>query len=163
MITHNTRGVAQAGFTLIELLIVTVIVAVLATLVASTYSGVKAGDRNNARQANIKTIQSYLETYYAEHDKYPTFDQLADADWRKKNLTDMPTDALRDPSWSTDTKDCTASNEAIAAQLPTEKCYSYEVSTADGSACDNDKAPCAQYTLTATFEGGDKYVKTSLN
>jgi prepilin-type N-terminal cleavage/methylation domain-containing protein len=157
---HSKR---QAGFTLIELLIVTIIVGVLATLVAMTYSGVKTGDRNNERQANIKTLQSYLETYYAEHDKYPTFDNLASMDWRKENLKDMPADALRDPSWGSKIKECTADNEAIPAQQPIEKCYSYEVSTADGSACDNDKTPCAQYTLTATLEGGDKYVKASLN
>lgn len=157
---HSKR---QAGFTLIELLIVTIIVGVLATLVAMTYSGVKAGDRNKERQANIKTLQSYLETYYAEHDNYPTYDNLADIAWRKANLKDMPADALRDPSWSKEIKDCTAENEAVVSQTPTEKCYSFQVSTSDGSACDNDKAPCAQYTLTATFEGGDKYVKASLN
>ena len=153
----------QAGFTLIELLIVTIIVGILATIVGVTYSGVQVKNRNQERQANVNSLRSHLETYYAQHDHYPTFDELADAKWRGDNLKDLPSDALRDPSWSASLKDCTAKNEAIASQLPTEKCYSYQVSTADGSACDNKETPCAQYTLTATLEGGDKYVKASLN
>jgi prepilin-type N-terminal cleavage/methylation domain-containing protein len=154
---------SQAGFTLIELLIVSVIVGVLATLVGMTYSGVQAKNRNAERQANIKTIQSFLETYYAQHTKYPTGDNLADAKWRAENLKDMPADALRDPSWNDKVTECTVKQEAVASNGPTEKCYSYQVTSADGFPCDNDKTTCAQYTLTATLEGGDKYVKASLN
>ena len=32
-----------------------------------------------------------------------------------------------------------------------------------GSACDNAKIDCTQYTLTATLEGGGTYVKNNLN
>jgi prepilin-type N-terminal cleavage/methylation domain-containing protein len=153
----------QAGFTLIELLIVTIIVGVLATLVAMTYSGVQAGNRNKERKAAVKGLQSELETYYSQHDRYPTFDDFASATWRKANLQSMPAEALRDPSWNDNVAQCTKDGAAIAAQSPTEKCYSYQVTTADGSACDDDKNPCAQYTLTATLEGGDKFVKVSIN
>lgn len=153
----------EAGFTLIELLIVTIIVGVLATLVGMTYSGVQTDNRNTDRQTSVKTLQSFLETYYAQHDQYPTYDNLADAGWRKANLKDLSADAFRDPSWSSKIKDCTVEDQPVASQTPTAKCFSYQVSTSDGSACDNDKAPCAQYTLTATLEGGDKYVKASLN
>lgn len=153
----------QAGFTLIELLIVSVIVGILATLVGMTYSGVQAKNRNAERQANIKTIQSFLETYYAQTSKYPTGDNLADAKWRAENLKDMPADALRDPQWNEKVSECTAKNEAIPSNGPTKKCYSYQVTSADGSPCDNENTKCGQYTLTATLEGGDKYVKASLN
>jgi len=154
----------QAGFTLIELVIVSVIVAVLATLVAMTYSGVQSTNRNRDRQSHIKSLQSHLETYYAQNDTYPTFDNLADASWRKANLKKMNSEELRDPSWNADISQCTKDGAAIAASNPIEKCYSYQVTSADGSACDNDKTPCAQYTLTAILEGSnDKYVKSSLN
>lgn len=152
----------QAGFTLIELLIVTIIVCILATLVGLTYSGVQSKNRNSERQANIKSLQSYLETYYAQHTQYPTSANLASAEWRKANLKDMPPDTIRDPQWS-DKAECTAKDLPIPSDKPVKKCYSYEVTAADGAACDNDKNPCAQYTLTATFEGGDKFVKSSLN
>jgi prepilin-type N-terminal cleavage/methylation domain-containing protein len=153
----------EAGFTLIELLIVAVIVGILATVVAMTHSGVRASDRNNARQDNIKVLQGQLEAFYAQNSQYPTFANLNDAAWRSENLKDLPQSILRDPQWSNKVKDCTAADQATLAATPTNKCYSYQVTTADGSVCDNDAAPCAQYTLTASLEGGDKYVKSSLN
>lgn len=162
--TSKTSG-QQAGFTLIELLIVAVIVGILATLVAMSYSGVQAKNRNSDRQANIKTLQSHLEAYYAgqEDSRYPTFANLSDPAWRAKHLPDMPQNILHDPQWSSEVKECAAAGEPTAAAAPAEKCYAYQVTAADGSQCDNKKIPCAQYTLTATLEGGDKYVKSSLN
>lgn len=155
----------QAGFTIIELLIVAIIVAILGTLVAMTYSGVQAKNRNAERQDNIKTLQSHLESYYARQDnsRYPTLANLSDPQWRMKNMPDVPENILRDPQWNSSIAACTIGDHAVPASSPTEKCYSYQVTTADGSSCDNQKAVCAQYTLTTIFEGGDKYVKSSLN
>lgn len=154
----------QAGFTLIELLIVSVIVGVLGTLVAMTYSGVQAENRNKERKAAVKQTQGYLETYYAQNSKYPTMAELADPNWRRANLRDMSGDILRDPSWNDKVTSCTKDEAAVPSERPTEKCYSYQVTTAEGVGCDNtETALCAQYTLTATLEGGDKFVKSSLN
>lgn len=155
----------DAGFTVIELLIIAIIVGILGTLVATTYHGVQAKNRNAERQSSIKELQSHLETYYAqqENSHYPTFANLSDPKWRAKHLPNLPENALRDPQWTKDVKDCTVNGQPAPSAKPVAKCYSYQVTAADGSACDNNKVPCAQYTLTATFEGGDKYVKSSLN
>ena len=153
----------EQGFTLIELLVVAVIVGILITLVAMTYSGVQAKNRNARREANINTIQSKLETYYVENSKYPTLGQLNDATWRKANLKDLSDSAVQDPQWNDKIGACTNNvGGATFATAPTAKCYTYQATTADGSAC-NDKAPCTQYSLTTMLEGGEKYVKTSLN
>ncbi len=153
----------EQGFTLIELLVVTIIVGILATLVVMTYSGVRAKNRNSRRQVHINTLQGKLETYYVEKSKYPTLSELNNAAWRKDNLKGLNEGVLRDPQWDNKPGQCTGDNgEVIVAATPAAKCYSYQATAADGSAC-NDTVPCAQYSLTATFEGGEKYVKTSLN
>lgn len=152
-----------AGFTIIELLIVLVVIGILSTLVITTYSGVQSKNRNNDRQANIDTLQGQLETYYAQHNMYPTLANLNNAEWRKANLKALATDGLKDPSWNKDNKICTVDGKAIASNEPADNCYAYQVTTADGSACDNKATPCAQYTLTAKLEGSGKYVKSSLN
>lgn len=155
---------SERGFTLIELLIVTIIVGVLGTLVAVTYSGVQVKNRNAARQSDIDTIQSQLETYYAQYTKYPNLVELNNASWRKTNLKDLHDDNIQDPSWNNKVSDCTVKGAVSLAAKPTAKCYSYQATTADGSACTAANVTCTQYTLTATLEGkGDKYVKSSLN
>lgn len=153
----------EQGFTLIELLVVSIIVGILATLVAMTYSGVQAKNRNARRQANINTLQSQLEIYYAEKSQYPSLHDLNNADWRMKNLKNVSDDALRDPQWNDKQKACTMAEKAVLAAEPAAKCYAYKASTTDGSPCIDANTACTQYSLTASFEGGDKYVKTSLN
>src|SRR5687767_438692 len=96
----------EQGFTLIELLIVSIVVGILATLVAMTYSGVQAKNRNAQRQTDIQKIQRQLETFYAQHSKYPSLNELSSADWRKDNLKDFPSDSIRDPQWKADDNKC---------------------------------------------------------
>lgn len=157
---HSGR---EQGFTLIELLIVSIVVGILATLVAMTYSGVQAKNRNARRQTDIQKIQSELEAYYAQHSKYPGIAELNNADWRAKNMKELGADTVSDPNWKTSVQACTAAEQAIFTNAPTEKCYSYQATTANGSACIDEKIACAQYTLTSMLEGGEKYVKSSLN
>lgn len=154
---------SEAGFTVIELMVVVIILLILGALVALTYSGVQAKNRNSNRQNAINTTQAQLEAYYASTNKYPTIANLNDAGWRATNLKHLPLDAIKDPHWNKSVKNCTKSGTAVVAVQPTPNCYSYQVTTSDGSACDNVKTMCAHYTLTATLEGGEKYVKSSLN
>lgn len=157
---HSGR---ERGFTLIELLIVSIVVGILATLVAMTYSGVQAKNRNARRQTDIQKIQSELETFYAKHSKYPSIAELNNAGWRAKNMKELPADTISDPMWKTTVNACTAAEQAIFTEKPTEKCYTYQAITASGTACIDEKIACAQYTLTSVLEGGEKYVKSSLN
>jgi prepilin-type N-terminal cleavage/methylation domain-containing protein len=154
----------ERGFTLIELLVVSVIVGILATLVAMTYSGVQAKNRNAARQANINSLQSQLETYYAEKTKYPSLAELVNNQWRQQNLKSEPKFSVKDPQWNDKVKACNdEKGQPILAAGPAVKCYSYQATTTDGAPCTDATVTCTQYTLTATLEGGEKYVKTSLN
>lgn len=153
----------EQGFTLIELLILAVVVGILATLVAMTYSGVQVKNRNANRQANIDTIQSQLEVYYAKYSKYPSLVDLNSESWRKTNLKDLSSGDIRDPRWNKKSKDCSVKAQPAFAKSPIERCYSYQATTADGSACLAADVVCTQYTLTATLENGEKYVKSSLN
>lgn len=152
----------EQGFTLIELLVVTIIVGILGTLVAMTYSGVQVKNRNAKRQTHINTVQSQLETYYAEKSAYPTLMQLNDPQWRRDNLKSFQDGSIRDPQWNDKVAGCAANSAPTFASAPTAKCYSYQATTTEGAPC-SDQAPCVQYTLTTVFEGGEKYVKTSLN
>ncbi len=151
------------GFTIIELLVVTVVIGVLLTLVLTTYSGVQAKNRNSTRQSRIETLQAQLETYYAQYTKYPTTANVNDASWRKANFKDFASDGLQDPKWNDKNKSCTTKDMAVVTTSPTSHCFTYQVTTSDGAACDNAKQLCAQYTLTTMLEGGGKYVKSSLN
>ncbi|HEU4914350.1 MAG TPA: type II secretion system protein [Candidatus Saccharimonadales bacterium] len=153
----------EQGFTLIELLILTVVVGILATLVAMTYSGVQVTNRNSNRQANIDVIQSQLENYYAKYSQYPNITELNSESWRTKNMKEINLGDMRDPSWDKKSNDCTANQQPIFTAQPTKNCYSYQATTADGSPCVAADVTCTQYTLTATLEGGEKYVKSSLN
>jgi prepilin-type N-terminal cleavage/methylation domain-containing protein len=151
------------GFTIIELMVVVVILCILAALIALTASGVQAKNRNGDRQADIDTVRGQLESYYAGSDTYPTRANVNDSEWRAKNLPRLETSALNDPRWKQDTTACANDGKPVLADQPAPNCYSYQVTGSDGSACDNATVPCAHYTLTASLEGGEKYVKASLN
>ncbi|HSW99972.1 MAG TPA: prepilin-type N-terminal cleavage/methylation domain-containing protein [Patescibacteria group bacterium] len=151
------------GFTVIELLVVIVIVCILVVFVMLAYSGVQVKNHNTDRQSDIDTLKSQLEDYYAEANVYPTLANLNDQAWRTKHLQHVSAGVLQDPQWKNTIAACTANGKPVATSAPTVDCYSYQVAGSDGSACDNSTIPCAHYTLTANLEGGEKYVKSSLN
>lgn len=150
----------QSGFTVIELVVVIIILCILGTLVALAYSGVQANNRDKERQADIETLQSQLELYYAVHDKYPSLAEINNPSWRAEQMKNLSDDTLRDPQWS-------ASGECAAEGKPTlgtsKDCYTYEVTGTEGAPCDNTTARCTQYTVTAMLEDGQTFVKASLN
>lgn len=150
----------SAGFTIIELVVVIIILCILGTLVAFTYSGVQAGNRDKERQADIETLQSQLEMYAAVHSKYPSVAEINTADWRAVNMAGLKEDTLKDPQWSS-SGSCSQEGQPILAAG--EHCYTYEVSGADGAACDNAAVMCAHYTISATLENNQAFVKASLN
>jgi prepilin-type N-terminal cleavage/methylation domain-containing protein len=141
------------GFTILELLIVAIIIGVLLALVFTTYAGIREKERNTQRQNDITTLQSKLELYYAENSKYPTFAEMTSPTWLADNQKIIAVTLLQDPS----------SSSALLVSSPKPHAYAYIVTASDGSSCDNVSKVCAEYTLTATLEGGGTYTKSSLN
>jgi Tfp pilus assembly protein PilE len=158
----HTRDDAR-GVTIIELLVMLVIVCFLGLFVALAYSGVQAKNRNVERQDDIDKLKSQLESYYAEANSYPTLANLNSPAWRAVHLPHVSQALITDPSWKSSTPGCTGGGHATAAGKPATDCYSYQVTGSDGNACDNVSVACAHYTITANLEGGEKYVKSSLN
>ncbi len=141
------------GFTIVELLIVIVVIGILAALVITTFTGIQQRARNTERQTDVKAIHGQVEAYYAQNGRYPTLDNMNDAGFRTANMKGLDIDALKDPKGTAGTL-----VGAAAANV-----YSYDVQRAGGGTCDNTTNDCAQYTLTATNEGGGTYTKTNLN
>lgn len=146
----------QSGFTIIEILVVLVIIGILMVLIVSTHASIQRTNRNHERQRDIQDIYQQLEAYYVNDSVYPTLADMNNARWINTNMKTLSRESLRDPS----------SNSYHLAAKPQVGVYSYDVRSANGSACDNVKNICAHYTLTATLEAGSvhtTYTKSSLN
>lgn len=150
---HVRRPRNQGGFTTIELVVILIIIGVLLALVLSTRAGIQQKERNSQRQDDIKELRDGLEGYFARTNRYPTLADLNSDSWRQANVKNIQADAFRDPSSNSDT----------FADKPAKHAYSYTVTSASGTPCDDAKTPCTQYTLTATLEGGGTYSKSNLN
>lgn len=138
------------GFTIVELLIVIVVIAILATLVIVTFTGIQQKARDSQRQTDINALDSHLEAYFASNGNYPTLANLQDSTWIKTNLKGLDPQALLDPkAAATDTIQGTA----------TAKAYGYNVGPAS---CDNGtNGDCTTFTLTADLEAGGTFTKSS--
>lgn len=65
---------SDEGFTLIELVIVIVILGILAAIVVFSVQGITDRGNTAACKANIETINTAVEAYYAKNNSYPTQD-----------------------------------------------------------------------------------------
>lgn len=61
----------QTGFTLIELLVVIAIIGVLASTVLASLSVAREKSRDAQRHAEIRSLQTALESYYLDNGTYP--------------------------------------------------------------------------------------------
>ncbi len=135
----------QEGFTIIELLIVIIIIIILAGLVLVTLSGAQEKARNAERTTDIQAVDTHLEAYFSENQKYPLIADLNSDTFRAANLKGLDKEALRDPKNSSYT----------VVGSPVANSYSYETFAEDGtSPCDNATTDCTKFTLTAKLEGG---------
>jgi len=148
-----SKSRAQAGFTIVELIVVIVIIGILLALIISTRAGVQRSERDTERQRDIKELRLELEAYYEQNQRYPTLKDLNDDDWRATHLKGFESESLRDP----------LGDKLTLAAKSAPYVYAYTVTSAKGTACNDQKNPCTQYTLTATLENGETFVKDSLN
>jgi type IV pilus assembly protein PilA len=147
----------EQGFTIVELLIVIVVIGILAALVITTFTGIQQKARNTERQTDIKAIHGQVEAYYAQNGRYPTLDNMnnvSPTDFRTVNMKGLDEEALTDPK---------GGGSTTLAAAPAANVYSYAVTATGGGACDNSTNDCAEYTLTATNEGGGTFEKSNLN
>jgi Tfp pilus assembly protein PilE len=147
------KKLGNQGVTVIELSVLVVIIGILSGLIISTHAGIAEKQRNDTRQQDISEVRDELEVYYTQYNKYPTLNELNDTTWRMKYMKGLGSSVLQDPS----------SHSNTIVSKPAKNVYAYTVTAASGKACDNVKALCTQYTLTATLEGGGTYVKINLN
>jgi type II secretory pathway pseudopilin PulG len=147
------RRISRHGFTTIELVLIIVVIGILSALVITTRSGVQQNERNDERQSDIKELRNGLEGYFAANNHYPSFNDLNDSAWRETHLKSLEPAVFRDPS---------GHDDKFISQ-PAAKAYTYSVTSASGDPCGSAEAPCTQYTLTATLEGGGTFTKNNLN
>jgi prepilin-type N-terminal cleavage/methylation domain-containing protein len=152
------------GFTIVELLIVIVVIGILALLVITTYSGIQAKARNAKRQSDLSSLQTQLEAFFSQNGYYPNITDMNSSTWLSTNMKSLDTNALIDPSNPTQSKTLVAA--------PAAKSYAYAATDNSGNSCDGAVGSgadnnCAQYTLTATYEGtyngSTTYVKKNLD
>ncbi len=67
----NKKITQPKGFTLIELLVVISIIGLLSTLAVVALNDARTKSRDAKRVSDIKQIQTALELYYADNNKYP--------------------------------------------------------------------------------------------
>ncbi len=65
------------GFTLVELLIVTLIVGILASIIAPQFSSSANTARDNAAFSIANNVQGALERYFLDHTRYPKLANFA--------------------------------------------------------------------------------------
>ncbi len=138
------------GFTIVELLIVIVVIAILATLVIVTFTGIQKKARDSQRMTDINALDSHLQAYYAENGYYPTYADLTTATWVSTNLKGLDPAALVGPNGGT-----------LVAGAATGDSYGYAVTP---TGCDNSSSTndCTGFTLTAILEAnGQVYTKSS--
>lgn len=146
----------STGFTIIELIVILLIIGILTSILALTYSGIRQRQNNNDRIADIKLISAHLETYYAENGKYPTFADLNSPTWRATNLKGLDEGSIKDPG--------NKSPDPTFASTPAKNQYAYQPAAGNNAACDNKTVACVKYVLTATLTGNSgTFVQDSLN
>ncbi|WP_168564817.1 type II secretion system major pseudopilin GspG [Crateriforma spongiae] len=72
---HHHRLRTKTGFSLVELIVVMVIIGLLSSLVAIQTRSYLIASKQNAAKAEIATIVSALETFYADQGRYPTSEE----------------------------------------------------------------------------------------
>lgn len=149
------------GFSTLELLILIAVTIVLASVVFYEAKAVWQNNRNTDRKNNIVELQEPVDTYQAQTGKYPSSAQVNDASFRTKNLKTMTTGIMRDPKWQPSNNFCSLGGAPILqnSSTPAIGCYGY-LPTPSG--CDNNHVDCTGYLLSASLEGGGKFVKQSV-
>ncbi len=77
MTSGPARIAKRGGFTLIELLVVIAIIAILATIAVFSLQNARAKGRDARRVADVKQMQTALELFFNDQNRYPTRQELS--------------------------------------------------------------------------------------
>jgi hypothetical protein len=114
----------------------------------SIYSGQQAQAKDADRKADINTIYSYVEVYFAQNGYYPSSAQINNPGWRASNMKDLDSSALAPPGSSATTLATSASSSQ----------YGYSP-----SGCNSAGEQCSNFILEALLDTGGKYTKYGSN
>ncbi len=152
------------GFTIVELLIVIVVIAILATLVIVTFTGIQQKARDSQRQTDINAVDSHVEAFYAQYGYYPTLADLQSSTFLSNYMKGLDSEALVSPK---------GGDIAAAATNTTDWKYGYVASgsagcvnttVSDPTGGDTSNNGCDSFELHATLEAdGSDYTKSSNN
>ncbi len=146
------------GFTIVELLIVIVVIAILATLVIVTFTGIQKKARDSKRQTDVTAVASHLEAFYANNGYYPTLTDLQDTaagGFVNSQLKGLDPSALKSPEG--DTIAGTAGNGSSGWA------YGYTTTGCTATSASSTTNECTAFTLTANLEGSSTAFTKSSN
>lgn len=63
---------SSKGFTVLELLVVITVIAILATIVIVSYSGIQERARDSERDSHVTQLKIAMEKYFADNSQYPS-------------------------------------------------------------------------------------------
>lgn len=69
--TYTTASKSQPGFTIVEILIVIIVIAILATITALSYSAITDNARKQTAKTDAQTLATQLNKYKADKGAYP--------------------------------------------------------------------------------------------
>jgi len=140
------------GFTIVELLIVIVVIAILATLVIVTFTGIQQKARDSKRETDIDALDSHLEAFYANNGYYPTITDLQTSSWVASNMKGFDPSALVDPKGASITGNAPATGTYVYSYVTTGCTTNQPSSSTNG---------CTSFVLTAELEAGGTFAKSS--
>lgn len=144
----------SSGFTLVELLIAIIIVGLVTGVVITSSAAIQRTARDSQRTADLRTVQSALQQYYADQNFYP--DNNLNSPLNLSTSTTI-TSATGNPSPPASVKTYTTSiPKDPNSNTSTPYCYSAFVSVADTTTdCNNQSSSttkCNYYELCANLE-----------
>ncbi|MEI7620268.1 MAG: FISUMP domain-containing protein [Candidatus Falkowbacteria bacterium] len=124
---------SSKAFTLIELLVVIAIIGILATVSVLALSNARAKARDAKRAGDVKQVQTALELFFNDNNRYPTVEE-----WATGKIFSTTTDATSTymqilPSAPTPADGSCTNNQNIISYIPTDNGASYSISFCLGS------------------------------